>query len=204
MSYLLIDSVKTKFRKKHLPGQLPDTAVFINAQTARRFEGLSETAELVRLPERKAWRAIFSFLRTILEHHDHARIAVVSRRRRLRAAVRMLELQYPDAELFCRKKFGKKIRRFLAQTETPPALEDSNAETGKLPENTAQCVLADAENQPAVSETVLAMLRKNRPKKKADLFRLLEQYGEEAETVFRQLQQQGNISVDAAENIRYR
>ncbi|MGF6148705.1 Uncharacterised protein [Kingella potus] len=65
---------------------------------------------------------------------------------------------------------------------------------------------AGATHQPADLQPVLRLLRKNRPKKKAALLELLaRRHGgaENAETLFAALAENGSITVDAAENIRY-
>lgn len=55
-------------------------------------------------------------------------------------------------------------------------------------------------------EAAILLLKKNHPKKKADLLRLLTQHTdiEKADEIIKKLRTKGLIHIDAAENVRYR
>ncbi|MDD2182392.1 hypothetical protein OP500_03520 [Kingella sp. SNUBH-2017] len=93
---------------------------------------------------------------------------------------------------------------------TPPPPPAVRAAAPKQPEKTAEPVftlLADCDLPPVNEAEVLALLKKNRPKKKAALMQLLTAKLHSPATaalVLTRLLRSGRIRIDAAENVRYR
>ena len=114
-----------------------------------------------------------------------------------------------------KKKLGKAVRRFLKQARQPENPFGEAPSEQRLIEHTAQTVQqavaqiipsAPAGAESALIATALALLKKNHPKKKQDLVRLLTERSnpELAQEMLAELQSAGKIHIDAAENVRYR
>ena len=139
----------------------------------------------------------------------------MSPRKKLRPYLHQLQIKYPQARLLHKKKLGKAVRRFLKQARQPENPFGEAPSEQRLIEHTAQTVQqavariipsAPAGAEPALIATALALLKKNHPKKKQDLVRLLTERSnpELAQEMLAELQSAGKIHIDAAENVRYR
>lgn len=299
MNHLLLDLAKQKAKPKTKAAAIPfkhaRCGLMVSLKQAKKLICPDEPHSVYVLPERKASAAIARAAADILQQQPGARLAVVSPRKKVKAAVAALRGQYPEADILYKKRAGKTVRAFLkrkiqaeaAATEALEAAEsgetrvqadDDTADENQLirnaaklvqsaaakthtpqdictlnetapPEKTAEAT-AEAENKTvataaeAAAETdnatasepdqteaaqpsdtaaaangqtadaaaphtvaALLLLKKNRPKKKADLIRLLAQHpdiGEaRAEETAAELERSCLIRIDAAQNVRY-
>lgn len=137
-----------------------------------------------------------------------------------------LQRQYPYAVLLHKKRLGKSIRQFLKcgfrQPETPISGSEQRvieriaqevrhaaeqlAPPAPAPADTNVFTLLPEPKSDAALNTALSLLKKNRPKKKQDLVRLLSEHTnrEDAQRIIGELENMGRIRIDAAENVKYR
>ena len=216
MPHLLLDLAKSPAPKRKIPFAHAKVGLFATFKAAKRMITPEEPHGIYVLPRKKAARSIAQAAADILQHQPQAQIAIVSSRKKLRPYLHQLQIKYPQARLLHKKKLGKAVRRFLKQARQP---EKANAQTEQqLIEHAAQSVQqAVAQIVPAPTfapapspsnniTTALALLKKNRPKKKQDLLRLLTERSNPklAQEMLVALQSAGKIHIDAAENVRYR
>ena len=216
MPHLLLDLAKSPAPKRKIPFAHAKVGLFATFKAAKRMITPEEPHGIYVLPRKKAARSIAQAAADILQHQPQAQIAIVSSRKKLRPYLHQLQIKYPQARLLHKKKLGKAVRRFLKQARQP---EKANAQTEQqLIEHAAQSVQqAVAQIVPAPTfapapspsnniTTALALLKKNHPKKKQDLVRLLTERSdpELAQEMLAELQSAGKIHIDAAENVRYR
>ena len=216
MPHLLLDLAKSPTPKRKIPYHRAKVGLFVTLKAAKRMLAPEEPHSLYILPNKKAARSIAQAAADILQHQPQAQIAIVSPRKKLRPYLHQLQIKYPLARLLHKKKLGKATRQFLKQARQP---EKANAQTEQqLIEHTAQSVQqAVAQIAPAPTfapapspsnniTTALVLLKKNRPKKKQDLLRLLTERSNPklAQEMLVALQSAGKIHIDAAENVRYR
>ena len=216
MPHLLLDLAKSPAPKRKIPFAHAKVGLFATFKAAKRMITPEEPHGIYVLPRKKAARSIAQAAADILQHQPQAQIAIVSPRKKLRPYLHQLQIKYPQARLLHKKKLGKAVRRFLKQARQP---EKANAQTEQqLIEHAAQSVQqAVAQIVPAPTfapapspsnniTTALALLKKNRPKKKQDLLRLLTERSNPklAQEMLVALQSAGKIHIDAAENVRYR
>ena len=216
MPHLLLDLAKSPAPKRKIPFAHAKVGLFATFKAAKRMITPEEPHGIYVLPRKKAARSIAQAAADILQHQPQAQIAIVSPRKKLRPYLHQLQIKYPQARLLHKKKLGKAVRRFLKQARQP---EKANAQTEQqLIEHAAQSVQqAVAQIVPAPTfapapspsnniTTALALLKKNHPKKKQDLVRLLTERSnpELAQEMLAELQSAGKIHIDAAENVRYR
>lgn len=292
MNHLLLDLAKPKAKPKAKPAAIPfkhaRCGLMVSLKQAKKLICPDEPHSVYVLPERKAAAAIVQAAEDILQQQPQARLAVVSPRKKVKAAVAALREQYPKAEILYKKQIGKTVRAFLkgkakaeqaeaqaleaaenVATQIQAARESEAADENQLIRNAAKLVQSaaakthtpqdictvkegtqpeQAAEQSAAAETVdeaaanvpgpaqtdaakpggsktetataggtadaaphtvaaLLLLKKNRPKKKADLIRLLAQHpdigAERAEETAAELEQSCLIRIDAAQNVRY-
>ena len=216
MPHLLLDLAKSPAPKRKIPLAHAKVGLFATFKAVKRMITPEEPHGIYVLPRKKAARSIAQAAADILQHQPQAQIAIVSPRKKLRPYLHQLQIKYPRARLLHKKKLGKAVRRFLKQARQP---EKANAQTEQqLIEHAAQSVQqAVAQIAPAPTfapapspsnniTTALALLKKNHPKKKQDLVRLLTERSnpELAQEMLAELQSAGKIHIDAAENVRYR
>ena len=216
MPHLLLDLAKSPAPKRKIPFAHAKVGLFVTFKAAKRMITPEEPHGIYVLPRKKAARSIAQAAADILQHQPQAQIAIVSSRKKLRPYLHQLQIKCPQARLLHKKKLGKAVRRFLKQARQP---EKANAQTEQqLIEHAAQSVQqAVAQIVPAPTfapapspsnniTTALALLKKNRPKKKQDLLRLLTERSNPklAQEMLVALQSAGKIHIDAAENVRYR
>lgn len=216
MPHLLLDLAKSPAPKRKIPFAHAKVGLFATFKAAKRMITPEEPHGIYVLPRKKAACSIAQAAADILQHQPQAQIAIVSSRKKLRPYLHQLQIKYPQARLLHKKKLGKAVRRFLKQARQP---EKANAQTEQqLIEHAAQSVQqAVAQIVPAPTfapapspsnniTTALALLKKNRPKKKQDLLRLLTERSNPklAQEMLVALQSAGKIHIDAAENVRYR
>ena len=195
MQHLLLDLDKAPAKK--IPFKHARIGLFVSFKAARRMTAPDEPHGIYVLPRKKAARSIAQAAAEILQHHPDARIAIASPRKKLTPHLQSLQRQYPHAVLLHKKRLGKSIRQFLKRGFRQPETPISGSEQ-RVIERIAQEVRHAAEP--------LALLKKNRPKKKQDLVRLLSEHTnrEDAQRIIGELQNTGRIRIDAAENVKYR
>ena len=213
MQHLLLDLDKAPAKK--IPFKHARIGLFVSFKAARRMTAPDEPHGIYVLPRKKAARSIAQAAADILQHQPQAQIAIVSSRKKLRPYLHQLQIKYPQARLLHKKKLGKAVRRFLKQARQPENPFGEAPSEQRLIEHTAQTVQqavaqiipsAPAGAESALITTALALLKKNHPKKKQDLVRLLTERSnpELAQEMLAELQSAGKIHIDAAENVRYR
>lgn len=215
MPHLLLDLAQAPTPKHKIPYHRAKVGLFVTLKAAKRMLAPEEPHSLYVLPNKKAARSIAQAAADILQHQPQAQIAIVSPRKKLRPYLHQLQIKYPQARLLHKKKLGKAVRRFLKQARQPENPFGEAPSEQRLIEHTAQNVQqavaqiipsAPAGAESALIATALALLKKNHPKKKQDLVRLLTERSnpELAQEMLAELQSAGKIHIDAAENVRYR
>ena len=215
MPHLLLDLAKSPAPKRKIPFAHAKVGLFVTFKAAKRMITPEEPHGIYVLPRKKAARSIAQAAADILQHQPQAQIAIVSSRKKLRPYLHQLQIKYPQARLLHKKKLGKAVRRFLKQARQPENPFGEAPSEQRLIEHTAQNVQqavaqiipsAPAGAESALIATALALLKKNRPKKKQDLLRLLTERSNPklAQEMLVALQSAGKIHIDAAENVRYR
>ncbi len=243
---LLLDLKKYQGKLNKLPfGKLPVYLLAHDkkaAKQAQHYSRNSKDTEWQRLPEKKQVAAIAMQLRQLLKTKPHARLAVVSRRKKLHKACRELCTEFPDAEITVWKRYGKKCRKFLKKASEQPA--GTSPKAGKktaanepadhtVPaqplfdtalfqktvrriekavahvlqqEQTAAQEDKDGSADPRI-RSALILLKKNQPRKKADLLQTLSLSlhfsVEESRALVEQLEREKHIGIDVAENVKY-
>ena len=128
---LLLDLKKYPGKLDKLPfGKLPVYLLAHDkkaAKQAQHYSRNSKDTEWQRLPEKKQVAAIVKHLRQLLKTKPHARLAVVSRRKKLHKACRELCAEFPDADITVWKRCGKKCRKFLKKALEKPAASSLKA-----------------------------------------------------------------------------
>lgn len=128
---LLLDLKKYPGKLDKLPfGKLPVYLLAHDkkaAKQAQHYSRNSKDTECQRLPEKKQVAAIVKHLRQLLKTKPHARLAVVSRRKKLHKACRELCAEFPDADITVWKRCGKKCRKFLKKALEKPAASSLKA-----------------------------------------------------------------------------
>ena len=236
MDHLLLDLHSTTFKAKHIPAGMQSVSLFAKGKKqlkqALAFAAKHAAAEVYEA--RKPASALISELKNLLQSDYAVRAVLVSERKKVRQAVAALQKVYPDAELACWRKLGKKQRKKLKKyyssqeiTDTPaviplpppsetavPMLE-RKTEWPPLPVCADEVTAPPAVVLPSAADkgcptfqAAAAFIRRNRPKKKSDLGKALsERLNLEplaVERLLAQLAEAGHIRVDAAENVRYR
>ena len=224
MQHLLLDLDKAPAKK--IPFKHARIGLFVSFKAARRMSAPDEPHGIYVLPRKKAARSIAQAAAEILQHHPDARIAIASPRKKLAPYLQSLQRQYPHAVLLHKKRLGKSIRQFLKhgfrQPETPISGSEQRvieriaqevrhaaeqlAPPAPTPADTNVFTLLPEPKSDAALSTALSLLKKNRPKKKQDLVRLLSEHTnrEDAQRIIGELQNTGRIRIDAAENVKYR
>ena len=234
MPHLLLDLAKSPTPKRKIPFAHAKVGLFATFKAAKRMITPEEPHSIYVLPSKKAARSIAQAAADILQHQPQAHIAIVSARKKLRLYLHSLQIKYPQANLLYKKKLGKSVRQFLKQARQPenersgfqrspnpkPQSEQQVIEHAahsvqqavaqiapRKPASQVFTLLAtqEAQSKPSIAAT-LALLKKNRPKKKQDLVRLLTERSNPqlAQEMLAELQRAGKIHIDAAENVRYR
>lgn len=236
MPYVLLDLAKLKKVKK-IPYQYAKVGLMVNLKQAKKLITPDEPHSVYVLPEKKAGNSIIQAVSDILNTRPQSRIAIVSPRKNLKSAMQEIAAQYPQAQPVLFKKSGKKLISWLksecVQPEKTTEYNVGAESADNIQERDAQANIACSRHTPtlsAVSEpnpntflsvmerdeshnndaglnAALAILKKNRPKKKNDLVRLLgdtqSTSTEPIHELITQLQNEGYIQIDAAENVRY-
>lgn len=236
MNHLLLDTAKLQTKTADIPFKHARVGILATFKQAKKLITPDEPHAIYVLPEKNAAAAIIQAAAEILQHQPSARLAIVSPRKKITAAAEALRLQYPQASIVHKKRLSKKVRLFLKhQPETtapsePAALSQTAATTtepdaeAELIRNAALLIHAAAKQtqktDTAVSQTdnpatdtepdiaaALLLLKKNRPKKKTDLVRLLAQSpniaADQAHALIGKLENENIIRIDAAENVKY-
>lgn len=240
VNHLLLDTAKLKTPTADIPFKHARVGILATFKQAKKLITPDEPHAIYVLPDKKAAAAITEAAAEILQHHPQSRIAIVSPRKKVAAAIAGLCARYPQADILYKKRLSKKARRFLkhrpdapaaitVQTEAEPAahpLPDSDEQ--HLIHTTAahvQAAVAGIQAQSAITaepsdgqpdnpppvdaetEAALLLLKKNRPKKKSDLVRLLTQHPQLGHTpiddLIYTLEHSGIIRIDVAENVKY-
>ena len=227
MNYLFLDLEKVKINLCRVPFEYCRVGLFARSKAAKRMITPDEPHSIYVLPEKKAAQSIIQAIAEILHIHPDARLAIVSPRKKLTAALVQLQTQFPKAKLLCKKRLSKKICRFIhPESEMLPenlmtqaddaehamihsaAQRVTEAVAHVLPEFSEVFTLLKTSSIPPDKawEAAILLLKKNHPKKKADLLRLLTQHTdiEKADEIIKKLRTKGLIHIDAAENVRYR
>ena len=213
MNHLLLDLAKVKIKWRNIPFAYAKVGLFATFKAAKRMTAPEEPHSIYVLPGKRASYSIIAAAEEILLHHPDTRIVIVSPRKKLRAAIADLQDDYPEAELLLKKRLSKTVCRFIKNEDEPDsdwADEDNwddETDADELPP-----VFTLLHDHDVFTDTdfaaALLLLKKNRPKKKTDLVRLLAENtkhdDEHAHTIVSELQQQGVIAIDAAETVRYR
>ena len=195
MQHLLLDLDKAPAKK--IPFKHARIGLFVSFKAARRMTAPDEPHGIYVLPRKK------------LPPH-----------------LQSLQRQYPYAVLLHKKRLGKSIRQFLKcgfrQPETPISGSEQRvieriaqevrhaaeqlAPPAPAPADTNVFTLLPEPKSDAALNTALSLLKKNRPKKKPDLVRLLSEHTtrEDAQRIIGELENMGRIRIDAAENVKYR
>ena len=138
---LLLDLKKYPGKLDKLPfGKLPVYLLAHDkkaAKQAQHYSRNSKDTEWQRLPEKKQVAAIVKHLRQLLKTKPHARLAVVSHRKKLHKACRELCAEFPDADITVWKRCGKKCRKFLKKALEKPAATANPKKSLKTKEKTA-------------------------------------------------------------------
>lgn len=235
MNHLLLDTAKLQTKTADIPFKHARVGILATFKQAKKLITPDEPHAIYVLPEKNAAAAIIQAAAEILQHQPSARLAIVSPREKITAAAEALRLQYPQASIVHKKRLGKKVRLFLKQqpenthseptalSQTATAATEPDAEA-ELIRNAALLIHAAAKQtqktDTAVSQTdnptsdtepdiaaALLLLKKNRPKKKTDLVRLLAQSPhiavDQAHALIGKLENENIIRIDAAENVKY-
>ena len=241
MNHLLLDLAKVRIKPRDIPFPRAKVGLFAPFKTAKRMITPEEPHSIYVLPEKRAAHSIITAVNEILAHHPDARIAIVSPRKKVQAALEGCQARYPNAVLLVKNRLGKSIKRFLkgksslhpAAAHRPddstavPAEQDDDPmvrQAARIARQAVKQIMSEDAGTPPHKEPVftllqtqlcandrdmaaaLLLLKKNRPKKKQDLLRLLTQKTPtlKAEEIVHSLQQSKQIYIDAAENVRYR
>ena len=232
MNHLLLDLAKVRIKPRDIPFHRAKVGLFAPFKTAKRMITPEEPHSIYVLPEKRAAHSIIAAVNEILAHHPDARIAIVSPRKKVQAALEGCQARYPNAVLLVKNRLGKSIKRFLKSksslhTAAAPAEQDDDPmvrQAARIARQAVKQIMSEDAGTPPHKEPVftllqtqlcandrdmaaaLLLLKKNRPKKKQDLLRLLTQKTPtlKAEEIVHSLQQSKQIYIDAAENVRYR
>ena len=135
MIHLLLDTPR---RPARLPEGCPLHIWLTAGKAAARRFAIPEGATLSRLrpPEngRQAAKQIRRAVLALLQQDLQAAVIIVSRRRKVRRAVRAVQAACPQAAVFCAKKAGKKVRRLIRDTAVRTACrQPENRAAAPLP-----------------------------------------------------------------------
>lgn len=232
MPHLLLDMAKLK-KIRTIPYKHAKVGLLVTLKQAKKLITPDEPHAVYVLPEKKAANSIIQATLDILNAHPDSRVALVSPRAKVQAAISEIQTNFPDAQIVLFKKTGKKLKSFLKQkvsskTEQAESTTDAQENEHQAEEQFAKNSIARSKENAAVFtlleeqaqqqqeqasesdqeiQAALILFKKNRPKKKTDLVRLLSntQRGNEnqAHDLVIKLQQEGHIHIDAAENVRY-
>lgn len=229
MPHLLLDLAKLKKCKK-IPYKHAKVGLLVTSKQARKLITPEEPHAVYVLPEKKAANSIVQAALDILNAHPDSHLTIVSPRTKVQAAITNIQRDYPQAQVACFDKLGKKVKTHLqTKSITRPEnhveheTENCEAEEQFVQEHMArskdnatvftlleqeQQNQADADNQADREiQAALMLFKKNRPKKKTDLVRLLSDSQRSdvsnIHDLVVKLQQEGHIHIDAAENVRY-
>ncbi|XXQ69406.1 hypothetical protein ACKLNO_05975 [Neisseriaceae bacterium B1] len=229
MPHILLDLAKLK-KNKNIPYKHAKVGLLVTLKQAKKLITPDEPHAVYVLPEKKAANSIVQAALDILNAHPDSRVAVVSPRAKVQAAIADIQTQFPDAQIALFNKTGKKLKSFLKQkdsqqTENKQQNSEANDEAeeqfakqgiARSKENAAVFTLLEektqknqeqAEESDQEIQAALMLFKKNRPKKKTDLVRLLSDTQrsdeEQVHDLVVKLQEEGHIHIDAAENVRY-
>lgn len=229
MPYVLLDLAKLK-KNKNIPYKHAKVGLLVTLKQAKKLITPDEPHAVYVLPEKKAANSIVQAALDILNAYPDSRVAVVSPRAKVHVAIADIQTQFPDAQIALFSKTGKKLTAFLKQKDNQhPKIKQQDSEDNDeaeeqfakdsiarskenaavftlLEEKTQQNQQQSEENDQEI-QAALMLFKKNRPKKKTDLVRLLSDTQrsdeEQIHDLVVKLQQEGHIHIDAAENVRY-
>ena len=187
-THLFLDLDKIKVCTKDIPLKHARVALFAPFKMAKKLITPDEPHSIYVLP-RKKWQI----------------------------ALKHLQTDFPQTQFLLKNRLGKKVRQFVkAPLETPETIDiatianNVQAAVNKiLPKPEVFTLLTTTEpiNEPDIS-TALVLLKKNRPKKQNDLVKLLsgslKQDDASVQQLVSQLQKKGIITIDNAQNVRYK
>lgn len=215
MKHLFLDLAKHKLPARKIPYKHAQIGLMVTHQQAKKLTAPEEPHSVYVLPKKKAAHSIICAIHEILELHPDAKIALISTRPKVQAALIQLQNDYPQAQLLCHHKLGKTIKKFLAKkTKKPkPAPADSSAQSDddiikKAVANVQEALLQLNETAaPNSIEQLIKHLEQHRPHKKSELVHLISEYTQHnhKQTLnwIEQLQQTHYLHIDANENIHY-
>ena len=120
MNHLLLDLAKVRIKPRDIPFHRAKVGLFAPFKTAKRMITPEEPHSIYVLPEKRAAHSIIAAVNEILAHHPDARIAIVSPRKKVQAALEGCQARYPNAVLLVKNRLGKSIKHFLKAACTPP------------------------------------------------------------------------------------
>lgn len=234
-THLFLDLAKVPTKSRNIPFKHARVALFAPFKMAKKLITPDEPHAIYILPKKKTSNSVFMAAVEILSIHADAKIAMVSPRKKWLKISQKLQKRFPHAQIMLKTKINKKVHRFLKQSSIAsinPAdqVDPDDINIQAISEQIQQAVssmmaptqtdtpskspeiftlLETAEltpHQPAIHlEPLLAILKKNRPKKKTDLIRLLSNTlkNQDPQHILEALQREKMISIDVAENVRY-
>lgn len=216
-THLFLDLDKIKVCTKDIPFKHARVALFAPFKMAKKLITPDEPHSIYVLPQKRAVTSMVAAVKEILQHDAHVKIAIVSPRKKWQIALKHLQTDFPQTQFLLKNRLGKKVRQFVkAPLETPETIDittianNVQAAVNKiLPKPEVFTLLTTTEpiNEPDIS-TALVLLKKNRPKKQNDLVKLLsgslKQDDASVQQLVSQLQKKGIITIDNAQNVRYK
>ena len=210
--HLFLDLDKIKVRAKDIPFKHARVALFAPFKMAKKLITPDEPHSIYVLPQKRAVASMIAAVKEILQHDAHVKIAIVSPRKKWQIALNRLQTDFPQTQFLLKKRLSKKVRQFVkAPLETPEAIDintiANNVQILPKPEVFTLLTTTESINEPDIS-TALVLLKKNRPKKQNDLVKLLsgslKQDDASVQQLVSQLQKKGIITIDNAQNVRYK
>ena len=209
-THLFLDLDKIKVCTKDIPLKHARVALFAPFKMAKKLITPDEPHSIYVLPQKRAVASMVAAVKEILQHDAHVKIAIVSPRKKWQIALKHLQTDFPQTQFLLKNRLGKKVRQFVkAPLETPETNNVQAAVNKILPKPEVFTLLTTTEpiNEPDIS-TALVLLKKNRPKKQNDLVKLLsgslKQDDASVQQLVSQLQKKGIITIDNAQNVRYK
>lgn len=222
MSYWMIDLRKTAVKK--WAKYASDVTLVLFSKNKKKLKQARQlpSAEVCDVSGKKYGKTMLKHIKAYVRNHPEATLWVFTRNKKLRKRCQKWQARHPEVQLWVLKKLPSElpveaetvevetsaVEANEVEVETPVAEETPTTENEETLVFTMETeVFAETVPiNPAVLEAQ-AVIKKNKPKKKQHLIHLLAQTlhlkTEVAQDLVQQLQAAGNISIDAAENIKY-
>lgn len=227
MTFILLDLAKSGKIKK-IPYKHGRVCLFVTLKQAKKLITPDEPHAVYVLPNKKTSNSILQAALDILNSHPHEDMVIISPRTKLQTAITELQITHPQAKITSFSKVGKKFKTFIKTKnqkneasatcsiadDKPISMTTNDGTTHQSEKNHHVFQLindTELADQPKIRDTAttaaLLLLKKNRPKKKNDLTRLLSdnlnETAEDIQKLITTLQNEGYIHIDIAENVRY-